>query len=92
MHLDSHIIDPRNYHKIEPHVILASQKRDPSFGRVLEYKMDGGKPAVREIGRETPYTRRLFEWPKLRLEGWCFEKVWREFTVSSTKAILPSDL
>ena len=92
MNLVSDIIDPRNYHKIEPHVILASQKRDPSIGRVLECKVGGGKPAVREIGREIPYTRRLFEWPKLRLEGWCFEKVWREFTVSPTKAILPSDL
>ena len=66
MNLVSDIIDPRNYHKIEPNVILASQKRDPSIGRVLEYKMDGGKPAVREIGRKIPYTRRLFEWPKLR--------------------------
>ena len=90
--LVSDIIDPRNYHKIEPHVILASQKRDPSIGRVLECKVGGGKPAVREIGREIPYTTRLFEWPKLRLEGWCFEKVWRELTVSPTKAILPSDL
>ena len=67
LNLVSDIIDPRNYHKIEPNVILASQKRDPSIGRVLEYKMGGGKPAVRETGREVPYTRRLFGWPKL---GW----------------------
>ena len=66
LNLDSDLIDPRNDHNIEPHLILASQKRDTSIGRVSEYKMDGGKPAVREIGREIPYTRRLFEWPKLR--------------------------
>ena len=47
LNLVSDIIDPRNYHKIEPHVILASQKRDPSIGRVLECKVGGGKPAVR---------------------------------------------
>ena len=65
LNLDSYLTDSRNYHKIEPHVILASQKRDPSIGRVLAYKMDGRKLAAREIGREHPYTRKLLrEWPK----------------------------
>ena len=35
LNLYSDLIDSRNYHNIEPHVILTSQKRDPSIGRVL---------------------------------------------------------
>lgn len=32
--------------------------------------MDGRKPAAHEIGRELPYTRKLFrEWPKLEVGG-----------------------
>ena len=64
--LESDILDSRKYDKIEPHVTLASQKRDPSIGRVLAYKLDGLKPPTREICRELPYTRKLLrEWPKL---------------------------
>ena len=37
--LESDILDSRKYDKIEPHVILASQKRHPSIGRVLAYKL-----------------------------------------------------
>ena len=64
--LESDILDSRKYDKIEPRVILASQKRDPSIGRVLAYKLDGRKPATHEICRQLPYTRKLLrEWPKL---------------------------
>lgn len=64
--LESDILDSTKYDKIEPHVILASQKRDPSIGRVLAFKLDGRKPPTREICRELPFTRKLLrEWPKL---------------------------
>ena len=75
--LESDILDSRKYDKFEPHVILASQKWDPSIGRVLAYKLDGRKPPTREICRELPYTRKLLrEWKR-----WVAErKMWRTFT------------
>ena len=68
LNLDSDLLDSRNYHKFEPQVILAAQKQDPSIGRVLACKLNGRKPAVREIAKELPYTRKLLrEWPKLEI-------------------------
>ena len=68
LNLDSDLLDSRNYHKIEPQVILAAQKQDPSIGRVLACKLNGRKPAIREIAKELPYTRKLLrEWPKLEI-------------------------
>jgi len=66
--LDSDLLDSRNYHKIEPQVILVAQKQDPSIGRVLACKLNGRKPTKREIVKELPYTRKLLrEWPKLEI-------------------------
>ena len=59
LHLDSDLLDSRNYDKIEPQVILAAQKQDPSIGRVLACKLNGQKPAICEIAKELPYTRKL---------------------------------
>ena len=68
LNLDSDLLDFRNYHKIEPQVILAAQKQDPIIGRVLACKLNGRKPAIREIAKELPYTRKLLrEWPKLEI-------------------------
>ena len=52
LNLDSNLLDSRNYHQIEPQVILTAQKQDPSIGRVLVYKLNGHKPAIHEISRE----------------------------------------
>ncbi len=66
LNLDSNLLDSRNYHQIEPQVILTAQKQDPSIGRVITYKLDGHKPANHEIPRELPRTRKLLhEWPKM---------------------------
>ena len=59
LNLDSDLLDSRNYHKIEPQVILAAQQQDPSIGRVLAFKLNAWKPAIREIANELPYTRKL---------------------------------
>ena len=68
LNLDSDLLDSRNYDKIEPQVILAAQKQDPSIGRVLACKLNGQKPAICEITKELPYTRKLLrEWPKLEI-------------------------
>jgi len=68
LNLDSNLLDSRNYHQIEPQVILTAQKQDPSIGRVLAYKLNGHKPATHEISRELPHTRKLLrEWPKLEI-------------------------
>ena len=49
-------------------VILAAQKQDPSIGRVLACKLNGQKPAICEIAKELPYTRKLLcEWPKVEI-------------------------
>ena len=68
LNIDSDLLDFSKYDKIEPRVILESQKRDPSIGRVLANKLDGRKPAAYEICKELPYTRKLLrEWPKLEV-------------------------
>ena len=68
LNFDSDLLDFSKYDKIEPRVILESQKRDPSIGRVLAYKLNGHKPAAHEICQERPYTRKLLrEWPKLEV-------------------------
>lgn len=59
LNLDSDFLDSRNYYKMEPEVILAAQKQDPSIGRVQACKLNGRKTAIREIANELPYTRKL---------------------------------
>ena len=58
LNFDSDLLDSRNYDKIEPQVILAAQKQDPSIGRVLACKLNGRKPAICEIAKELSYTRK----------------------------------
>ena len=69
LNLDSNLLDSRNYQQIEPQVILTAQKQDPSIGRVFAYKLlNGCKPAIHEISRELPHTRKLLrEWTKLEI-------------------------
>lgn len=43
LNLDSDLLNSRLYPKIEPQVILAAEKQDPSIGRVFTYKPDGYK-------------------------------------------------
>lgn len=68
LNLNSDLLDSRNYHKIEPQVILAAQKQDSSVSTVLACKLNGRKPTIREIANELTYTRKLLrEWPKLEI-------------------------
>ena len=54
LNLDSSLLDSRNYHQIEPQVILTAQKQDPSIGRALAYKLNGGKPAIHKTLENYP--------------------------------------
>ncbi|PFX15462.1 Retrovirus-related Pol polyprotein from transposon opus [Stylophora pistillata] len=68
LNLESDLIDSRNYHKIEPQVILAIQEQDPRIGRVLTCKLNGRKPTIHEIAKESPSTRKLLRiWPELKI-------------------------
>ena len=57
LNFDSDLLDFSKHDKIEPRVILESQKQDPSIGRVLAYKLNGHKPAAYKICKERPHTR-----------------------------------
>ena len=66
--LDTSLLDPTKYDSIDPQDILRAQRQDPSIGRVLAYKSEGQKPAVRELRQELPKTRVLLrEWHKLEV-------------------------
>ena len=53
---------------ISNNTILQAQKQDQTIGRVLNFKLEGRRPSIRDTKRELPGTKALLrQWHKLKI-------------------------